>query len=286
MPRATPALRPLSMVTVAAKVRDVRALDLGGDGGQAADVGQVLQRGDLGELALRTRPRPAACAAARCWPGASRSPGRAHRSGKAPAKKSPMGRRMSFTPLAIGETCRAQGLDARGDGAAASLAEGDDAHRQQDEHDDRRQGTARPPRFRHPRCPALRSASRRGDQHALEGVELLEALSTADGNAVERVAGHTIGIPVSCWRRESRPCGRAPPPVSTMPCSMMSAASSGGVRSKVTLTASMMAATGSSMARRISSVEMTTVFGAGHEVPATDLGVQLLFERVRRAGRS
>jgi len=43
--------------------------------------------------------------------------------------------------------------------------------------------------------------------------------------------------------------------------SMMSAASSGGVRSSVTLTASTMADTGSSMALRISSVVVTTVFG-------------------------
>src|ERR1019366_749273 len=71
----------------------------------------------------------------------------------------------------------------------------------------------------------------------------------------------TIGMWVSICSLESRPCSRAPPPVSTMPCSMMSAASSGGVRSKVTFTASTMAATGSSMALRISSVVVTTVFG-------------------------
>ena len=39
----------------------------------------------------------------------------------------------------------------------------------------------------------------------------------------------TIGIPVSVARRWSRPRSRAPPPVITIPRSMMSAASSGGV---------------------------------------------------------
>ena len=42
---------------------------------------------------------------------------------------------------------------------------------------------------------------------------------------------------------------------------MMSAASSGGVLSRVTFTASTMAETGSSMASRISSVEVTIVLG-------------------------
>src|SRR5208282_3881226 len=37
---------------------------------------------------------------------------------------------------------------------------------------------------------ACRSASRRGDQHLLERLELLEALPAADGHAVQRVAGH------------------------------------------------------------------------------------------------
>ena len=71
-----------------------------------------------------------------------------------------------------------------------------------------------------------------------------------------------------------------------MPFSMMSAASSGGVLSRVTFTASTMADTGSSMASRISSVVVTIVFGqAGDEVAAADLGVQLLLERPRRAER-
>ena len=43
---------------------------------------------------------------------------------------------------------------------------------------------------------------------------------------------------------------------------MMSAASSGGVLSRVTLTASTMADTGSSIASRISSVEVTMVLGS------------------------
>lgn len=55
-------------------------------------------------------------------------------------------------------------------------------------------------------------------------------------------------IPVSALKRASRPQRRAPPPVSAAPCNMMSAASSGGVLSKVALRASTMAVTGSSMA--------------------------------------
>ena len=46
-----------------------------------------------------------------------------------------------------------------------------------------------------------------------------------------------------------------------MPFDMMSAASSGGVLSRVTFTASTIAATGSSIASRISAVDTTIVFG-------------------------
>ncbi len=64
---------------------------------------------------------------------------------------------------------------------------------------------------------------------------------------------------------------------------MMSAASSGGVLSRVTLTASTIADTGSSMASRISSVVVTIgLRQAGDEVAAADLGVQLLLERAGR----
>src|SRR5664279_2945985 len=38
--------------------------------------------------------------------------------------------------------------------------------------------------------PADRSAGRRGDEDLLEGVELLEALPAADGDAVQWIAGH------------------------------------------------------------------------------------------------
>ena len=79
------------------------------------------------------------------------------------------------------------------------------------------------------------------------------------------------------------PARSAPPPVKTMPCSMRSDESSGGVRSSVTLTASTIAWTGSSMALRICSVEMIDGLGqSGDEVATADLGAQLLFERVGR----
>src|SRR5918992_4073323 len=66
---------------------------------------------------------------------------------------------------------------------------------------------------------------------------------------------------VSRRRRSSRPARRAPPPARTIPRSMMSAASSGGVLSSVDLIASMIWLTDSSIARRISSDVSTTVFG-------------------------
>ena len=70
-----------------------------------------------------------------------------------------------------------------------------------------------------------------------------------------------MGIPVSWRMRSSRPLSNAPPPVSTMPCSIRSPESSGGVWSKVVLTASTMEVTGTSMALRISSLATTMVLG-------------------------
>ena len=70
------------------------------------------------------------------------------------------------------------------------------------------------------------------------------------------------GIPVSWRSRSSRPRSRAPPPVSTMPRSMMSPASSGGVWSRVTRTASTIACTGSSIAVRTSELVSVTVRGS------------------------
>src|SRR3954449_7304055 len=70
-----------------------------------------------------------------------------------------------------------------------------------------------------------------------------------------------IGIPVSCFSRSSRPRRRAPPPVRTMPRSMTSPESSGGVLSSVVLTASTIWLTGSSIALRISSLLTTIVLG-------------------------
>src|SRR5690606_7609047 len=71
-----------------------------------------------------------------------------------------------------------------------------------------------------------------------------------------------MGIPVSSRSRSSRFLSSAPPPVSAIPRSMMSPDSSGGHLSRVVFTASTTALTGSSMARRTSSAEITTVFGS------------------------
>src|SRR5205807_2681824 len=73
------------------------------------------------------------------------------------------------------------------------------------------------------------------------------------------------GRPVSSRKSASRFFSNAPPPASTMPRSAMSPASSGGVRSRVTLTASTMALTGSASASRISSELTVSVRGT----PAT-----------------
>jgi len=70
-----------------------------------------------------------------------------------------------------------------------------------------------------------------------------------------------IGMLVSCLSRSSSPRSMAPPPVRTIPLSMTSAASSGGVRSRVFLTASTIWLTGSSIALRISSAPMVIVLG-------------------------
>src|SRR3990172_5157916 len=69
------------------------------------------------------------------------------------------------------------------------------------------------------------------------------------------------GRPVSSRSLLSRFFRSAPPPVSTMPRSMMSAESSGGVRSSATLTALTMIASVSSKASRISSSLTTSVLG-------------------------
>ena len=68
-------------------------------------------------------------------------------------------------------------------------------------------------------------------------------------------------MPVSREINRSRPRRRAPPPASTMPLSMMSADSSGGVSSSVSLTVSTMALIGSEMASRTCSEVMTVLRG-------------------------
>ena len=73
------------------------------------------------------------------------------------------------------------------------VLDADHRHRDQHQHQQDGQGAAGPPwrpRLRHPRAPLLRSARGGGDEHPLEGVELLEALAAPDGHAIQRVTGH------------------------------------------------------------------------------------------------
>ncbi|CAH0318831.1 hypothetical protein SRABI80_04763 [Peribacillus frigoritolerans] len=69
------------------------------------------------------------------------------------------------------------------------------------------------------------------------------------------------GICVSSLMTLSKLRSKAPPPVSTMPLSMMSAANSGGVFSKVFFTESTIAETVSLNALDISSAVISIVFG-------------------------
>src|ERR671935_658391 len=78
---------------------------------------------------------------------------------------------------------------------------------------------------------------------------------------VSGLSARCTGIWVSWRRRSSRFVSRLPPPARTMPRSMMSAASSGGVLSSVDLIASMIWLTGPSSAWRISSLLRITVLG-------------------------
>ena len=70
------------------------------------------------------------------------------------------------------------------------------------------------------------------------------------------------GIPVLLLISLSRPFNREPPPAITMPLSLISAESSGGVLSSTECTASAMAETGSESASSISSEVTSMVFGS------------------------
>ena len=87
------------------------------------------------------------------------------------------------------------------------------------------------------------------------------------------------------WRsRSSSPWSSAPPPARTIPRSMMSAESSGGVLSSVCLIASTIWLTGSSSACRTSSEERMIVFGRPlTQVAAADLRLHLVLHPPRRA---
>ena len=108
--------------------------------------------------------------------------------------------------------------------------------------------------------------------------------SNSSSERPEPTATQVSGDSVSCagiWhssrRRWSIPWSSAPPPASVIPRSMMSPASSGGVRSSVSLTAAMIWLTGSSSAARISvRGEHDRLRQPGDHVAAADLGGELL----------
>src|SRR4029077_16755118 len=127
-------------------------------------------------------------------------------------------------------------------------------HELADQHDDQ-----------HPAGAALVHGFRTGAGYRIETLRRrsmsestlpLPTTTEASGSSAS-----TTGRPVSSRSRWSRLRSSAPPPERTIPLSMMSAESSGGVRSRAMRTASTMVATGSASASRISSSEMVSVFG-------------------------
>ena len=71
-------------------------------------------------------------------------------------------------------------------------------------------------------------SAQRGDQEPVEHVEFLEHRPPPMTTDSSGFSATTISIPVSAARRASSPWSSAPPPVSTMPWNMMSAANSRG----------------------------------------------------------
>ncbi len=99
------------------------------------------------------------------------------------------------------------------------------------------------------------------------------ALPVPSATALSGSSATWTGRPVSSFRRLSSPLSSAPPPASVSPRSTRSAASSGGHRSRVVRTASMMDDSGSAMASRISSDEIFIVLGrpATRSLPLTSM---------------
>src|SRR5216117_2321527 len=87
-----------------------------------------------------------------------------------------------------------------------------------------------------------------------------------------------IGMPVSADSRLSRPCSSAPPPVRTMPCSMMSAASSGGLVERDLHRVDDGSHGLLDGVADLGRAAHDRLGQAGDEVAAADLGVQLLLE--------
>src|SRR5438445_7143530 len=143
--------------------------------------------------------------------------------------------------------------------AAGAVVERDQRERGKEEH---REYDAGPPRVAHAAL-ASRAAQWRGSEMrtCCRASNSSTHLPAPMATELSGLSVMWIGMPVSCFNRSSRPRSIAPPPVSTMPRSMTSPESSGGVLSRVVLTASTIWLTGSSIALRISSELTTMVFG-------------------------
>src|SRR5439155_11427352 len=156
-----------------------------------------------------------------------------------------------------GERALARHLE--GSAGAAPVIDGDGEEARHHQRDDERAGVAGAAVERHrggrayPRLEATSTLFRPSNSSR----HLPDPMTTQDRGD----SATWMGMPVSCLSRSSSPFRSAPPPVRTMPLSITSAASSGGHRSRVFFTASMIEFTGSSMAFRTSSAVMWIVLG-------------------------
>ena len=115
--------------------------------------------------------------------------------------------------------------------------------------------------------------------------ELLDAPAGAADDGAQRVVGDAHGHAELVAHPLVEAAQQRSPPVSAMPRSTMSPASSGGQTSRVARTSSTICSTGASMARRTSAEQMVTVLGSPvtRSRPRTRVA-QLLAQREGRAG--
>ena len=293
-PGGCPARVPASMVTVREKDCAGPMRDHPGraPGRSRCVVGGRRCRPSSSASAVAVEPALASCAARA---GSSRPrAGRRRRAGAPVVRNQPgtavNGRTAAAVPVSTGPKHLADRAARRLDGrvVAAAGVEGDQrdaGEHQRDEQRARDGRCARPSRRsrrgRRSPGPSVPPAARRRAPAAAPRTPR----RTCRRPCATEVSGSSAtctGMPVSWRSRSSRPRSSAPPPVSTMPRSMMSPASSGGVWSRVARTASTIACSGSSRACRTSALETTTVRGQpGDHVAAADLGLRL----ARAAGR-